>query len=132
MENCGQGNLHFTGEAYIVRLKSLAKGKSRNMSNCAVDISLMGRTYSIACPKGQEQALQSVARQLEQQLEQIKVRTPALSREDMVLMAALNIGHDLYVEQRKNQDYMQQMDERIRLLQHTLEQALVERSRRED
>ncbi|MDF0534018.1 cell division protein ZapA [Shewanella yunxiaonensis] len=102
------------------------------MSNCAVDIALLGRTYSIACPKGQEQALQEVARKLEQQLAQIKARTPTLSREDMVLMAALNIGHELYVEQRKNQDYMQQMDERIRLLQHTLEQALVERSNRED
>ncbi|MFQ6370871.1 cell division protein ZapA [Shewanella sp. YIC-542] len=102
------------------------------MSNCAVEITLMGRTYSIACPSGQEPALQAVARKLDQQLAQIKARTPSLSREDMVLMAALNIGHELYEEQHKNQDYMSQMDKRIHLLQRTLEQALVERSARED
>ncbi|MBV7317370.1 cell division protein ZapA [Shewanella sp. NIFS-20-20] len=98
------------------------------MSNRAVDITLLGRTYSIACPVGQEAALKQVAVKLEQQLTSMRARTNSLSREDIAIMAALNIGYELYEEKMKNQDYIRQMDERIGLLQSTLENALVERS----
>lgn len=138
----GQGNssqrnkaalvLHFNAELDIFRHRAKEKDPVRKMSNSAIDITLLGRTYSIACPPGQEQALQAVAQKLELQLGKIKSRTNAISREEMALMAALNIGYELYEEQRKNQDYMSQMDDRIRLLQSTLEHALVERSARED
>ena len=102
------------------------------MSNSALDITLLGRTYSIACPLGQEKALRAVAQKLEQQLSSLKNRTNSLSREEIAIMAALNIGHELYEEQLKNQEYMRQMNERIGLLQTTLEQALVERSTKAD
>lgn len=42
------------------------------MSNSAVEITLLGRTYSIACPKGQEDALRTVALGVEQQLTALK------------------------------------------------------------
>jgi cell division protein ZapA len=102
------------------------------MSSSAIDITLLGRTYSVACPSGQEAALRAVAHKLEQQLTSLRSRSNNLSREDLAIMAALNFGHELYEEQRKNQDYMQQMDDRIRLLQRTVEQALVERSHKDD
>ncbi|MCE9685508.1 cell division protein ZapA [Shewanella sp. AS16] len=102
------------------------------MSNSAVDITLLGRTYSIACPKGQENALRVVAQGVEQQLSSVKAKTNSLSREEIAIMAALNIGYELYEEKQKNQQYMRQMDERIGLLQSTLEHALVERSVQED
>lgn len=97
------------------------------MSNSAVEITLQGRTYSIACPAGQEVALKAVANKLEKQLGSLRARTNSLSREELVIMAALNIGYELFEEQQKNQDYIRQMDERISLLQSTLENALVER-----
>ncbi len=99
------------------------------MSNSAIDITLQGRTYSIACPAGQEAALKAVATKLEKQLASLRSRTNSLSREELAIMAALNIGYELFEEQKKNQDYIRQMDERIGLLQSTLENALVERSR---
>ncbi len=102
------------------------------MSSHAIEISLLGRTYSIACPPGQERALQHVAKNLEQQLSSLKTRTNNLSREEIAIMAALNIGYELLEEQQKNQDYNKQMDEKIGLLQATLENALVERSTKED
>ncbi|MGL4475399.1 MAG: cell division protein ZapA [Shewanella sp.] len=98
------------------------------MSNRAVEITLLGRTYSIACPVGQEAALKQVAVKIEQQLTAMRARTNSLSREDIAIMAALNIGYELYEEKMKNQDYIKQMDTRIGLLQSTLENALVERS----
>ncbi|QFU24187.1 cell division protein ZapA [Shewanella eurypsychrophilus] len=102
------------------------------MTSHAIEISLLGRTYSIACPPGQEKALQHVAEKLEQQLSSLKTRTNNLSREEIAIMAALNTGYELLEEQQKNQDYNKQMDEKIGLLQATLENALVERSTKED
>ena len=102
------------------------------MSSHAIEISLLGRTYSIACPQGQEKALQHVAQQLEMQLISLKTRTNSLSREEIAIMAALNTGYELLEEQQKNQDYNKQMDDKIGLLQATLENALVERSVKED
>ncbi len=102
------------------------------MSSHAIEISLLGRTYSIACPPGQEGALQHVAKNLEQQLSSLKTRTNNLSREEIAIMAALNIGYELLEEQQKNQDYIKQMDDKIGLLQSTLENALVEKSTKDD
>ncbi|MDD8059090.1 MULTISPECIES: cell division protein ZapA [Shewanella] len=102
------------------------------MSNSAVEITLLGRTYSIACPKGREDALRTVAREVENQLTTLKSRTNNLSREELAIMAALNIGNELFEEKQKNKQYMAQMDERISLLQATLETSLVERSRKDD
>ncbi|WOT04497.1 cell division protein ZapA [Shewanella youngdeokensis] len=102
------------------------------MGNKAIDITLMGRTYSIACPEGQEEALRHVAHNLETQLVSLKARTNNLSREEIAIMAALNTGYELLEEKQKNQDYNKQMDHKIGLLQSTLENALVERSTKTD
>ncbi len=101
------------------------------MSSHAIEISLLGRTYSIACPQGQEKALQHVAQKLEIQLNSLKTRTNNLSREEIAIMAALNTGYELLEEQQKNQAYNKQMDEKIGLLQATLENALIECSIKE-
>lgn len=102
------------------------------MSSSAIEITLLGRTYSIACPPGQETALRAVAQDLEHRLSTLKARTNNISREEIAIMAALNIGHELYEEKQKNQAYITQVDERIHLLQSTLESALVERSTKKD
>lgn len=102
------------------------------MSSSAIDITLMGRAYSIACPAGKESALRAVAQKVEKQLTSLKAKTNNLSREEIAIMAALNIGHELYEEQQKNQDHVKQVDERIHLLQSTIEHALVERSKIKD
>ncbi len=102
------------------------------MSSSAIEITLLGRTYSIACPVGQEAALRAVAQDLENRLSTLKARTNNISREEIAIMAALNIGHELYEEKKKNQEYISQVDGKIHLLQSTLEQALVERSQKKD
>ncbi|MCL1142359.1 cell division protein ZapA [Shewanella gaetbuli] len=102
------------------------------MSTSAVEITLLGRTYSIACPKGREDTLRTVANEVESQLTNLKTRTNNLSREELAIMAALNIGNLLIEEKQKNQQYMSQMDERISLLQATLENSLIERSTKDD
>lgn len=97
------------------------------MSHSAVEITLLGRPYSIACPPGQEASLKTVAEELEKRLLALRGRNNNMSREEMAVVAALNIGYELLQEKIQNQNYIKQMDERISLLQSTLEDALVER-----
>ncbi|RLV58868.1 cell division protein ZapA [Parashewanella curva] len=99
------------------------------MSNKAVNIMLLGRTYSISCPAQQEVILVDIAARLEKQLEKLNDKSPNFSREEIVIMAALNLGHELYTEQQKNKEYQLEMSKRISLLQNTLEKALLEKAK---
>lgn len=49
--------------------------------------------------------------------------------EQLVFIAALNVCHELAQERLKTRDYAANMEQRIRLLQQTIKQALVEQGR---
>lgn len=49
-----------------------------------------------------------------------------------MFIAALNICHELAQEKNKTRDYASNMEQRIRVLQQTIEQALVEQGRISD
>ncbi|MDA2046438.1 cell division protein ZapA, partial [Bacillus cereus] len=46
-----------------------------------------------------------------------------------VFIAALNVCHELAQERLKTRDYASNMEQRIRMLQQTIEQALLEQGR---
>ncbi|GLP95518.1 cell division protein ZapA [Paraferrimonas sedimenticola] len=86
----------------------------------------MGRVFSVSCPDGEEEALQAVARDLDDKMRAIRARTHCQNREELAVMAALQLGYDLSKEKNRNQNAQQAFEERILLLQRTLEEALVE------
>ncbi|MDR8246794.1 cell division protein ZapA, partial [Acinetobacter baumannii] len=49
--------------------------------------------------------------------------------EQLVFIAALNISYELTQEKAKTRDYASSMEQRIRMLQQTIEQALLEQGR---
>ncbi|WP_042469429.1 cell division protein ZapA, partial [Yersinia pestis] len=49
-----------------------------------------------------------------------------------VFIAALNVCHELAQERLKTRDYASNMEQRIRMLQQTIEQALLEQGRISD
>ena len=50
-------------------------------------------------------------------------------QEQLVFIAALNISYELAQEKAKTRDYAASMEQRIRMLQQTIEQALLEQGR---
>lgn len=94
-----------------------------------VDIQIFGRTLRVNCPLEQQEALNQAAEDLNQRLHDLKVRTRVTNTEQLVFITALNVCHELAQERLKNQDYAARMELRIRLLQQTVEQALVEQGR---
>lgn len=60
-----------------------------------LDISLMGRTYKVACADEERSALLSSAAYLDRKMNEIKTAGKVTSLERIAVMAALNITHEL-------------------------------------
>ncbi|MCA1921162.1 MULTISPECIES: cell division protein ZapA [Buttiauxella] len=99
------------------------------MSAQPVDIQIFGRSLRVNCPPEQQDALNLAAEELNQRLQDLKVRTRVTNTEQLVFIAALNICYELAQEKSKTRDYASNMEERIRMLQQTIEQALLEQGR---
>jgi len=100
-----------------------------SMSAQPVDIHIFGRSLRVNCPPEQQDALNLAAEDLNQRLQDLKVRTRVTNTEQLVFIAALNICHELAQEKSKTRDYAANMEQRIRMLQQTIEQALLEQGR---
>lgn len=99
------------------------------MSAQPVDIQIFGRSLRVNCPPEQRDALNQAADELNQRLQDLKVRTRVTNTEQLVFIAALNICYELAQEKVKTRDYAANMEQRIRMLQQTIEQALLEQGR---
>ena len=89
-----------------------------------VEISILGQQYKIACPDGEEHSLQNSVEQFNNTLKKIKNNSRTLRNEQLIVMAALNFCHELNVEKAKNKKHSEQLNERIKNLQKSIETAL--------
>ncbi|WP_445397725.1 cell division protein ZapA [Zobellella sp. An-6] len=94
------------------------------MTTAAIDIVILGRPYKVACPAGQEAALHRAANMLNERIRNFKQGGKSASNEQIAIMLALNVCHELELEKDKNNQYADAMDKRIKMLQHTIEEAL--------
>ncbi|WBL74418.1 cell division protein ZapA [Serratia liquefaciens] len=99
------------------------------MSAQPVDIQIFGRSLRVNCPPEQQDALNMAAVDLNERLQDLKIRTRVTNTEQLVFIAALNVCHELAQERLKTRDYASNMEQRIRMLQQTIEQALLEQGR---
>ncbi len=99
------------------------------MSAQPVDIQIFGRSLRVNCPPEQRDALNRAAEELDQRLQDLKDRTRVTNTEHLIFIAALNVCYELAQEKGKTQEYADSMDLRIRTLQQTIEQALLEQGR---
>ena len=89
------------------------------MSNKGVNISIMGREFSVACPPQEQDDLLAAARHLDQSMKDIQKTGKIIGAERCAIMAALNITNELLKLQRSTagQDQVQSklasMQERI-------------------
>lgn len=96
------------------------------MTAKTMDIKLLERNYKVACPIGQESALQQAADALNQRLEETKERTQLTNVEQIAVMTALNLCHEWIQDQNEQSAKTAKLEEKIQLLQATIEQAMSE------
>ena len=94
------------------------------MTTAAIDIIILGRSYKVSCPEGQEVALQRAAEMLNERIARVKQSGKSGSNEQVAVMLVINICHELELEKDKNYQYADAMDKRIKMLQQTIEEAL--------
>ncbi|MGX5915094.1 cell division protein ZapA [Aliidiomarina sp. Khilg15.8] len=97
------------------------------MSGQAIDIKLLDRSYRVMCPDGQESALREAARQLDERLEDTRNATKLTNVEQIAVMAALNLCHEWMQERQDQAKHTAALEDKIRLLQATIEKAMGEK-----
>lgn len=87
-------------------------------------VTILDKEYRIACTKGEEDDLLSSAKILNSRMKDIRKSGKIIGAERVAVMAALNIAHELLVQQKK--DYSDETEKRILDLRERVELALNE------
>ncbi|MDN3522895.1 cell division protein ZapA [Halomonas ramblicola] len=86
------------------------------------DITLLGRSYVIACEPDEQDKLERAARYLDRAMSGIHAQNNLLGTERIAIMAALNITHELLEALEARRDGERSLDE----LSERLERALTD------
>jgi cell division protein ZapA len=60
-----------------------------------VEVSLLGRTYRVACADGEREALMQAVAYLDAKMNEIRKAGKVMGAERIAVMAALNVAHEL-------------------------------------
>ena len=100
-----------------------------------IDVTIMGRTYKVACADDEREALLAAVEHLDQKMNEIKSHGKVASAERIAVMAGLNIAHELLAARNGvsslpiQSDHAPSIDiesvkRRMASMQATLDQAL--------
>jgi len=94
-----------------------------------IDISILGQQYKIACPEGEELTLQDSVDQFNEKIRNIKSSARTLRNEQVIVLAALNLCHELNVEKTKNAKHTEKLDQRIQKMNDSIDLLLTKDSK---
>ncbi|MDW7745380.1 cell division protein ZapA [Halomonas sp.] len=80
------------------------------------EITLLERSYAIACPPEEQDKLERAARYLDRAMQGIHSRGRVIDREKIAIMAALNIAHELLEaldDQRAGEQSLSELNARL-------------------
>ena len=89
-------------------------------------ISIMNKEFQVACPEGEEEALQRAARYLSEQMQEIRQSGKVVGMDRIAIMTALNMSHELLSGQSRVQTSQDYAKLRIRALNDRLENAIAD------
>ncbi|MBT8114715.1 MAG: cell division protein ZapA [Arenicella sp.] len=95
------------------------------MSNKGVNISIMGRDFSVACPPHEQEDLLEAARYLDRNMKDIQKTGKIIGAERCAIMAALNISNEL-LKLQKSTAGQDQIQARLSSLQSKIDEVLQE------
>lgn len=87
-------------------------------------IKLLNKTYEIKCPDHEIANLQQAAEKLNEQLLQSKKKFKQLDEFQALLLAALNVSHELITCQKQQEQQRQQVTKFINSLENKIHQAV--------
>ena len=96
-----------------------------------LDVSIMGRTYKVACEDEEREALLAAVEHLDRKMSEIKSAGKVASTERIAVMAALNLSHDMLSARVGGVPSfdIEALRRRIMSMQVTLDEALAAQER---
>ncbi|WP_372882312.1 cell division protein ZapA [Psychromonas sp.] len=95
-----------------------------------LDISILGQQYKIACPEGEELALQQSVDQFNEKIRNIKSSARTLRNEQVIVLAALNFCHELHVERTKHKEHAEKLEQRLQTIHDSIDLVLTKESKK--
>ena len=96
-----------------------------NQKSKTLDVTIMGRTYKVACSEDEREALISAVVYLDRKMTEIKGTGRVASAERIAVMAALNITHELLSSRNNASGFdIEGLRRRMAAMEATLDQAL--------
>ncbi len=89
-----------------------------------VTVKIMEKEFQIACPPEEQQALESAAEMLNNQMRQVKESGKVFGTDRIAIMAALNLTHELLQHKNESRHFGKTVSERISAMQGKVEAAL--------
>lgn len=93
------------------------------MSSKGINISIMGREFSVACPPQEQDDLMEASRYLDKNMKEIQKTGKIIGAERCAIMAALNITNDLLKLQRATSG-QEQVADKLASLQQRIDSVL--------
>ena len=90
----------------------------------SIEISILGRSYKIACKEGEREALLEAVAYLDAKMAEIKSAGKVNGTDRIAVMAALNIAHELLSTKLGNGFDVGQAKRRISLIEAKLDEVL--------
>ena len=89
-----------------------------------VSLNILDKEYRVACPAGEEEALQASAHLLNTRIQEIRDRGKAIGADRIAVMAALNLANDLLNQKNEHERSNKSFSSRLRSLQDRIDDAL--------
>ena len=89
-----------------------------------INISILDKEYLISCTEEEREQLHDAVNMLNSKISQVKDSGNVIGSERIIVMASLNIAHELIAYKQKNQVYTSKLDDTIRRLQSKIHNAL--------
>ena len=89
-----------------------------------VTVEIQDKEYRIGCPRGEEEALISTARYVDQKMQEVRAAGKVIGNDRIAVMAALNIAHELIQQQSKESEYNDGSILKVKAMQERIQHAL--------
>ncbi|OGT36838.1 MAG: hypothetical protein A3F11_08635 [Gammaproteobacteria bacterium RIFCSPHIGHO2_12_FULL_37_14] len=87
-------------------------------------IEILGKTYSIRCLESELKLLQQAAGLLSQKMAEVQNSGKAINLERIAIITALNITHQLLLQDQQKSTIMDKINQHIVILQDKLDKAI--------
>ena len=90
----------------------------------SVEVTLLGRTYRVACEEGEREALMQAVAYLDGKMNEIRKAGKVIGAERIAVMAALNVAHELLSTRLGSGFDVGQAKRRISAIESTIDAAI--------